>query len=260
MQCELVARAAEGKSVWCTWTGPANGEVEITTDNNDFDTVLGGYTGGTAAFSTSTLSHGSHIVVAEYAGDLNFVGITNTLTPAQIITDPTYAGPDTIERRPTQGVKVRAAMLLANDFTSDTNGLSFDSVSATSVEGGTITVSDGWVFYTPAVGYTGIDSYTYTITDGYGGSTVGTVTVNIKVDNDPGQNLTITPLGGDPQLYRIEGSGIPDRTYRLQYSDTLALPNWFDLPGASVTVDTNGVFQYVDTTSAPERYYRSVYP
>src|SRR6266516_2922514 len=34
-----------GKSVWWTWTAPADGEVQITTDDSSFDTLLGVYLG-----------------------------------------------------------------------------------------------------------------------------------------------------------------------------------------------------------------------
>ena len=34
-----------GSSVWWTWSAPANGELRITTDGSDFDTLLGVYTG-----------------------------------------------------------------------------------------------------------------------------------------------------------------------------------------------------------------------
>ena len=67
----------------------------------------------------------------------------------------------------------------------------------------------------------------------------------IKTQADP-VNLPIRELDGG--------------TYRLQFTDTLTPTNWQDLPGASVMVDSNGVFQFVDTTGTPTRYYRSVYP
>jgi hypothetical protein len=86
----------------------------------------------------------------------------------------------------------------------------------------------------------------------------GTVTVSIKVDNDPGQNLVITDLGGGS--IQIRGSGIPGRTYRLQYTDTLAPAAWAELPGGSVTADATGAFVFTDTSGSPMRYYRSVYP
>jgi hypothetical protein len=36
---------AGGKSIWFRWTAPATGQVEITTDGSNFDTLLGVYTG-----------------------------------------------------------------------------------------------------------------------------------------------------------------------------------------------------------------------
>ena len=36
---------AGGSSVWWAWTAPTNGEVRLTTDGSDFDTLLGVYTG-----------------------------------------------------------------------------------------------------------------------------------------------------------------------------------------------------------------------
>jgi hypothetical protein len=217
----------------------------------------GALSSGVATFVTNGLALGSHTVVAEYAGDLNFVGTTNSLTPDQVINTPPVAGNNTIERYPTQGVKVRLSTLLANDSDADSDTLT-PTVSSTSANGGTITISAGWVFYTPAAGFTNADSFTYTITDGRGGSATGTVTVAIKVDNDVGQNLVITDLGNGSFL--IRGSGIPGRTYRLQYTDTLIPANWQDLSGGSVTADGTGVFEFTDTAGSGSRYYRSVYP
>ena len=102
------------------------------------------------------------------------------------------------------------------------------------------------------------DSFTYSISDGHGGSAVATVTVTIKVDNNPGENLAMTNLGNGS--FRLDGSGIPGRTYRLQYTDNLSLANWQDIPGATVTADAVGRFQYIDTSGSGLRLYRSVWP
>jgi hypothetical protein len=213
--------------------------------------------GGVATFATNNIAHGAHTVVAEYAGNSNDLGVTNSLTPTQVVNTAPVAGGDTIERYPTQGVKVRLATLLANDSDADGDALGI-ALSSTSANAGTITVSGGWVFYTPAANFTNADSFTYTITDGQGGSTVGTVTVALKVDTDPGQNLTITDQGGGSFL--IRGNGIPGRIYRLEYSDTVAPFTWQVLSGGSVTANSAGVFQFTDTGGSGSRYYRSVYP
>lgn len=234
--------------------GTPSGTVNFRIDGN----VLGSDTlsGGVATFTTSSLALGTHTVVAEYAGDANFTGTTNALASNQVINTPPVAGNDTIQRSPTTSVKVRLTTLLANDSDADNDTLT-PVVSTTSANGASIRVSGGWVFYTPPAGFTNADSFTYTITDGRGGSAVGTVTVAILVDNSQSQNLVITPLGGNQ--YRIDGSGIPGRTYRLQFSDTAPF-TWQDLPGASLTADSVGRFQFTDTSTAPTRFYRSVYP
>jgi hypothetical protein len=210
---------------------------------------------GQAAFTTNNLAHGSHTIVAEYAGNANFAGVTNTLAQSQVINTPPVAGGDTIERYPAQGVKVRLAELLGKASDADSDTLTI-TVSATSASNNTVTVSGAWVFFTPVPGFTNADSFTYTVTDGHGGSATGTVTVAIKVDNAPSQNLVIVNL--DNGSFRIDGNGIPGRTYRLQYSDVTGPFVWQDIE--SVTANSVGAFQYTDTSGSSMRFYRTVYP
>ena len=235
--------------------GTPTGTVDFRIDGG----VLGAGTlsGGVATFTTSTLALGSHTVVAEYAGDSNFTGTTNALAQNQVINTPPVAGNDTIERSSLTSVKVRLATLLANDSDADGDALNI-VVSPASASNATIRVSGGWVFYTPPTGFTNADSFTYTITDGRGGSAVGTVAVAIQVDNSQSQNLAITDLGNG--AFRINGNGIPGYLYRLQYSDTIAPFNWQVMVGGSVTADSTGKFEYTDTSGAPTRFYRTVYP
>jgi subtilisin-like proprotein convertase family protein len=233
--------------------GTPTGTVNFRIDGS----ILGSGTlaGGVATFTTNNLAHGVHTVAAEYAGDGNFIGTTNALAQNQIINTPPVAGNVTITRNPALSVKVQLATLLANASDADGDTLSI-SVSSLSASNATITVSGGWVFYTPPAGFTNADSFTYTVTDGYGGSATGTVTVAVPVDNSQSQNLTITALGGGS--YLINGSGIPGYTYHLQYSDTMGPFNWQTIE--SVTANSIGAFQYTDTTGSPMRFYRTVYP
>ncbi len=219
----------------------------------------GTLSGGVATYSTSSLTHGTHTVVAEYAGDTDFYGVTNSLSPVENINTSPNAGLYTIQRYPTQGVKVRLSTLLAqaSDADNDTLGI---TVGSTSANGGTITTSGDWVFYTPASGFLSADSFTYSITDGHGGSDTGTVSVSILTDDAAGQNLVIVDQGSGSFL--INGSGIPGRTYRMQYNDSLLTTpdNWVDFSSGSVTADSTGAFQFTDTSGNSGRSYRSVYP
>ncbi|HWW02565.1 MAG TPA: MBG domain-containing protein [Candidatus Acidoferrum sp.] len=249
------ARFTLGVSAVAPGAGTPTGTVNFRIDGSVAGSSV--LSGGAAAFTINTLAHGSHTVVAEFAGNLDFAGATNSLAPAQVINTPPVAGNYTIARYPTQSVKVQVSTLLANDSDADGDTLSL-SVSSTSANGGTLTLSSGWVFYAPAAGFTNIDSFTYTITDGHGGSATGTVAVAIQVDNTAGQNLVITSLGNGS--FRISGSGIAGLTYRLQYTDSIILPNWQGLAGGSVTADNTGVLEFIDSPGAGSRFYRSVYP
>ena len=233
--------------------GTPTGTVNFRIDGSVLG--AGSLAGGVATFTANTLALGSHTVVAEYAGDSNFAGTTNALAQNQDINTPPVAGNDTIERNPLLSVKVRLATLLANDSDADGDTLT-PTVNSTSANGATITVNGGWVFYTPATGFTNADSFTYTITDGRGGSATGTVTVAIQVNDAPSQNLTIADLGGGSFL--INGNGIVGYTYRLQYSDSTSPFDWQDL--ASVTADSTGKFTYTDTSGSSARFYRTVRP
>jgi hypothetical protein len=235
--------------------GVPSGTVNFIVDGGAAASVTLSY--GVAALTMNNLALGSHSVAAEYSGDLNFAGTTNVLAQPQVIATPLVAGGFTLQRYPTQGVKVLVATLLACDSNPDGGTLNL-VVSSSSANGATISEADGWVCYTPAIGFTNADSFTYTITNGYGVSAVGTVTVAILADTSPAQNLTIKDLGNGSFL--ITGNGIPTYTYRLQYSPTLVTPAWQDIAGGSVTADSQGQFTYTGTSGSQAGFYRTVYP
>ena len=49
-----------GKSLWWSWTAPGNGDVTITTDGSDFDTLLGVYTGSPVSALSLVASNDDH--------------------------------------------------------------------------------------------------------------------------------------------------------------------------------------------------------
>ncbi len=169
---------------------------------------------------------------------------------------------DTITRYPTQTTKTTVAFLTSNDSDPDMNGpLTVTAVSPTSANGGTVSLSGGWVFYTPAPGYLGDDTFTYTAEDTLNASSTATVNVNIIVDNAGATNITVqtppTGTGGPPITLTIVG--IPSRTYTLQKIDTTDGGVWQFLD--TVTADAQGRMTYVDPGPLPNtRLYRTVYP
>ena len=69
--------------------------------------------------------------------------------------------------------------VLANDHDGNDNALTVTSV--TKAANGTVTQNaDSTVSYTPAAGFTGKDGFTYTVSDGKGGTDIGTVAVQVN--------------------------------------------------------------------------------
>lgn len=89
-------------------------------------------------------------------------------------------GPDAIDDRAnTTSTKSVTIPVLANDADIDGDPLTVTAVGTPA--GGTATLnSDGTVTYTPQSGFTGTDSFPYTITDGQGAEDSATVTVSVK--------------------------------------------------------------------------------
>ena len=127
------------------------------------------------------------------------------------------------------------------------------------MNGGTITVIDGWVYYTPAAGSTGTDSFTYVIKDGLGGVTTRTVQVGIIPGDAPVQyTLTFEKISGGSR--RVVFSGVTGRIYRIQSSESLADEGSWQTR-ATVQADEDGTFEFTDTLPLPAaRFYRAVFP
>ncbi|HML74063.1 MAG TPA: Ig-like domain-containing protein [Anaerohalosphaeraceae bacterium] len=67
--------------------------------------------------------------------------------------------------------------VLANDSDIDGDTLAVTSITAPAY--GTDDLSNNTITYTPNAGYVGADSFNYTVSDGHGGTVVGTVTVTV---------------------------------------------------------------------------------
>ena len=69
--------------------------------------------------------------------------------------------------------------VLANDSDPDGDALSVSSFTQPSNGAASLNAA-GAFRYTPNSGFTGVDSFTYTITDGHGGTSTATVTLTIQ--------------------------------------------------------------------------------
>ncbi|NYE38606.1 PKD repeat protein/type 1 glutamine amidotransferase [Nocardioides cavernae] len=100
------------------------------------------------------------------------------VTPAEAANRPPVADDDTATTTAGKAVNIP---VLSGDTDPDGDTLTVESVTAPG--DGTATVNDnGTVRYTPDAGFTGTDTFDYTVSDGNGGSDVGTVTVTVVED------------------------------------------------------------------------------
>lgn len=133
-----------------------------------FEVVVNhGLVGGSTVTNTAGLTYVGHQTSIAFTGSSNTVTtpVPNSAPIANADTPTTTVGtPVTVD-------------VLAND--TDANADALTITSTTVPAHGTDSVVAGEIVYTPAAGYTGTDSFSYTISDGHGGTSTATVTVTV---------------------------------------------------------------------------------
>jgi outer membrane protein OmpA-like peptidoglycan-associated protein len=173
---------------------------------------------GTTHF-TYTVSDGSSTSTAK-------VHVTVTAT-----NDAPVAFNDTFTVR--SGSRDNALAVLANDSDVDADSLTVTLV--TQPANGQASLENGVLRYTPRPGYVGTDSFTYTVSDGQGGTTTGTVTLTVDGSGDSdGDGLTDDEelvLGTDPTNPDTDGGGLSDGEEVRSYGNPLDLKDDYPVAG-----------------------------
>ncbi len=170
--------------------------------------------------------------------------------------EPPVAGTNSLSALEGETTSVAAADWLGQDQTVSGGVLSLAGVISPSPNGAKVTFSDGLVTYTPAAGFFGKDTITYTFSDGCSTAS-GTVAVTVAPAALPPQNYVALS-------YHANGAsvvflGVPGRSYQVLAAAVVTGP-WVSL-GSPLVAAPNGVVQYTDSTSPlPEqRFYRILY-
>ena len=114
--------------------------------------------------------------------------------PATVNANATNAAPVAVDDTATTSSNTPVSIsVLANDTDADHDTLSVQSV--TTPAHGTAVIQGTQVRYTPTAGFSGNDAFSYTISDGLGGTATAGVTVTVSfVDNSsPSAALDVTP-------------------------------------------------------------------
>jgi hypothetical protein len=218
-------------------------------------TPLSGQTSSNLTFAgVQTNDIGGYYVMV--TNSFGFAASSNAvLTQDQI----PVAGPATVARFSSGGVRMKVTDLLTNGTDPDGDMLTLIQAGPMSTAGGNVSQSGDWVYYTPPAGYGGLDAFGYTVSDGYcGGTASALVTVQVKADNGQPSEFAIRNLGDGS--YCLAFSGIPGLSYRVQWSPSLPPTEWQDL--VVRTADMFGAVEYTDQppANAQTRYYRCVTP
>jgi alpha-L-rhamnosidase len=166
-------------------------------------------------------------------------------------------GTDSVTRNYDGTATIAVSDLLSNDG----DGATFVSADTVSLDGATITLTNGILTYTPRPGHSGTDSFTYMIKNGNGGMEVRTVNVSATPDA-PAQTVITSEMMPDGSMH-VVFSGVPGLTYRIWSSDDLTGASGGDIWTLRTTVvaDSNGLFEFMDSPPLPGmRFYRSTYP
>ena len=237
-------------SFLATLPADANGNVVFSSANGAFSTNALS-SGSTTSLSLTNLPRGTNVIFFAYAGDVNYLGSTNTLN--QIVTNhPPVANNLSYTRNAAvNSFKMLVSDLLTNATDTDGDSLSLAFVSPTT-NNALITVASGYVMYynTNAVP----DQFTYTVSDGYGGT--NNATVSIAIDSTPlfGQSQVASTSNGTATL---SFAGIPGFSYNVSRSVDL-LDGWTVI--WTTNAPANGTFKFTDTNApSPTAFYRLQY-
>ena len=150
----------------------------------------------------------------------------------------------------TTGKAVTISNVLAND--SDPDGDTLTITANTNPTNGTVTRNGADFTYTPKSGFTGMDTFTYTVSDGKGGTATGTVTVTVNAaPNQPPKavnDTAITTVGKVVTISNVlANDSDPDGDTLSVTANTNPTNGTVTRNGANFTYTPNASFTGADT-------------
>jgi DNA/RNA endonuclease G (NUC1) len=207
--------------------------VNVLTNDSDVENDSLTISAVTQGSHGSVVNNGSNVTYspnANYNGTESFTyttsdghGGTATATVSVTINAVNDAPVATDDSTTTNEDSAVTVNVLSND--SDVDGDSLTVSAVTQGTHGAVVNNGANITYSPALNYNGIDSFTYTTSDGHGGTATATVSVTINAVND-------APVATDDSATTNEDTAVA----------VIVLSNDSDVDGDSLTVSavTNG--------------------
>lgn len=151
------------------------------------------------------------------------------------VQEPTNKAPQTVaDELSTEKDQAITLNVLSND--SDANGDALTIIEVSKPQFGTATTDGQTITYTPNVGFEGADTFTYLVSDGKGGETAGSVTINVGTNQFPiaGEDSATTAPGAAVTINVGANDSDPD-------GDALAIIIDRGPSNGTVTVETGQI-------------------
>jgi hypothetical protein len=234
-QVDLSASASSGLTVSFT-----NGSGSVTWA--DVDTI-------------SFPSHGTVQLVASQVGNGSYnaaISVTNEYTVHGVPS----VGDVSFSYTTGQVFKMHSSQLLADTTDPEGSAFGISSVAGLSASNYTVSATGDWIYYSPPVGFAEDDTFTFSVTNTFGGSSSGTVTLQAQGAAGTAQyalNIVSIEQSGDDMICRF--AGIPGRIFDIEATSSLEEPiSWTFL--GTVTFDSTGQGEFTETDAPATRYYR----
>jgi hypothetical protein len=231
-----------------------NGTQPTVTDLNGNAVALGNAT--TNSFTNGVLSAGGSLL-AYYAetktlaatdgsfSTTNTGGAGVSLTIANV---SPVADNYTVTRSPSLDLIVPVSTVMASNTDANGDNLTFVGLTSTnSTQGATLSTNGSYIFYLPN-SVTNNDTFSFIISNGFGLTATGTVTVMVVT---PGGVLQSAAYNSTNDTALVTGFGIPGLQYSIERSSSPSGP-WTNI--ATIT-NVSGPFSYTDTNAPPASAY-----
>jgi hypothetical protein len=149
-------------------SNPANGTAVVNADH-------------TVTYSPDADFNGSDSFTYTASDGKGGTDTATVIITVNAVNDPPLAADDSVTTEEDTPVNIA---VLTNDSDVDGDNLAVSSVS-TPMNGTAVIETDGTITYTPAANFNGSDSFTYSISDGNGGTDTATVFITVTPVNDP---------------------------------------------------------------------------
>jgi len=180
--------------------------------------------------------------------DLGWVVISNA---------PPTGVADIVSRGKFTAMRIPIASLVTNDFDAELDPITLVGINLLTTNNVTLTTNATTIFYTNSPNVN--DKFTYTISDGHGGTNTGEVLIQIaqSVSTATTVQLQVGVPGANTNTITL--AGIPFYQYVVQFSTNVSTGPWNNL--STNTAGANGLWTVTDPTATnAQRFYRTVVP